>query len=67
MFILSSIYSGLGFWSGNHTWIYEHSQSKIFKNIKFLGETSNNWLNDLLGKNVYKALESCWLSLLPIL
>ena len=42
MFILSSITRGLKFRSVNHTSIYENSESKIFKNIKFLGETSNN-------------------------
>ena len=42
MFILSSITRGLEFRSVNHTSIYENSESKIFKNIKFLGETSNN-------------------------
>ena len=60
IFILSSISSGLEFWSVNHTSIYENSESKVFKNIKCLGEISNNWLNDLWGKNVYKTLESCW-------
>ena len=36
MFILSSISSGLEFSeSVNHTSIYENSESKIFKNIKF--------------------------------
>ena len=60
MFILSSISSGLEFWSVNHTSIYENSESKAFKNIKFLDEMSNNWPNDLFGTNVYKTLESCW-------
>ena len=39
---------------------YENSESKVFKNIKILSETSNNWPKDLLGINVYKTLESCW-------
>ena len=60
MLILSSISRGLEFWSVNHTSIYENSELKAFKNIKFLGEISNNWRNDLLGTNVYKTLESCW-------
>ena len=47
MFILSSISSGLKFWSVSHTSIYENSGLKVFKNIKTLGEISNNWLNDL--------------------
>ena len=43
MFILSSIPSGLEFWSYfdisvNHASIYENSELIIFKNIKFLGE-----------------------------
>ena len=46
MFILSSISSGLEFWSLNHTSIYENSKLKVFENIKFLGEVSDNWLND---------------------
>ena len=60
MFILSFISSGLEFWPVNRTSVYENSESKFFKNIKFLGEISNNWQNDLLGINVYKTLESCW-------
>ena len=59
IFILSSISSGLEFWSINHTSMYENSWSKVFKNIKFLGRICNNWPNDLLGTNVYKTLESC--------
>ena len=50
MFILSSISSSLDFWSVNHTSIYENYESKIFKNLKFLGEISNNWSNDLFEK-----------------
>ena len=60
IFILSSISSGLEFWLVNHTSLYEIYESKVFKNITFLGEISNNWPNDLLGTNVYKTLESCW-------
>ena len=59
MFILSSISSSLEFWSINHTSLYKNSESKDFKNIKLLGEISNNWPNDVLGTNVYKTLESC--------
>ena len=59
MFILSSISSGLEFWPVNHTSIYENSESKVFENIKFMGEISNNCPNDLLGTNVYKTLEFC--------
>ena len=28
--------------------------------MKVLCEVSNNWPNNLLGKNVYNTLESCW-------
>ena len=54
MFTLSSISRGLEFWPVSHTSIYENSESKVFKNIKIMGEISNNWTN------VYKTLESCW-------
>ena len=59
MLILSSISCGLEFWSVTHASIYENSESKVFKNIKIFGETSNNWPNDLLGTNLHKILESC--------
>ena len=59
MLILSSISSGLEFWSVNHTSIYENSRLNVFKNIRFSGEIFNNWPKDLLGKNIYKTLESC--------
>ena len=57
MLILSSISSGLEFWSENQTYIKIANQ-KLFKNIKFIGEISNNWSNDLLETNVYKTLKS---------
>ena len=60
MFTLSSISSGLEFWSVNHTSIHDNSELKVFKNIKFLSEISNNWPNDLFRMKVYKTLESCW-------
>ena len=60
IFILSSISSGLEFWSVNQTSICENSESNVFENIKFSGEISNNWPNDLLETNVYKILEFCW-------
>ena len=62
IFILSSFSGGLEFWSVNHTSMYENLKMKmvkVFKNIKFFGEISSNWPNDLLGTNVYKTLESC--------
>ena len=60
IFIISFISADLEFWSVNHTSIYESSESNIFKNRQFLGEISNNWLNDLFEANVYKTLEFCW-------
>ena len=42
MLILSSISSGLEFSSLSHTSTYENSELNVFKNIKFLGEISNN-------------------------
>ena len=60
MYILSAISKGLEFWSVNHTSIYENSESKVFKNIQFLCEISNNWPNDLVGINLYKTIEFCW-------
>ena len=60
MFSLFSISSGLEFWSVNYTSIYENSELKILKNIKFLSEICNNCPNDLLGTNVHKTPESCW-------
>ena len=58
MLILSSISSGLEFWSVRHTSIYKHFDSKVFRNIIFLGEISSNLPIDLRETNVYKALES---------
>ena len=52
MFILSFICSSLE----NHTSIFENSETKVFKNVKFLGEISNNWPKDLLETNVYKTI-----------
>ena len=60
MFILCIFSKRLGFWSVNQTLIYKNSESKVFKNIKFLGEISNNWPTDLLGTNIYKTLALCW-------
>ena len=59
IFILCSISRGLEFWSMNHTSIYENSKSNIFENVKRSGEICNNWPNDLLGTNTYKALQFC--------
>ena len=64
MFILLSIPSGLEFWSGTHASIYEHSESIVFENIKFLGEISNNWPNDLLRMN--KCIQEPWIMLIIV-
>ena len=53
------MFQGLQFWSLNHTSTYESSESKVYENIKCLGEISNNWPNGLLGTNVCKTLELC--------
>ena len=58
IFILSFISIGLEFSSVNNTSIYEKSKLKVFKNIEFLDNFSNNQPNDLLGTNEYKTLES---------
>ena len=42
MYVLSLISSGLELWSVNQTSIYENSELKDFKSIKFSGELSNN-------------------------
>ena len=60
MFILSSVCSGWEFWSVNHTSINENSELQVFKNIKVLGEISNNWPKNLFRMNKYKTIESCW-------
>ena len=52
IFILSFMSRGLDFWSVNYTSLYKSSASKVFKNIKFLGEISNNWPNSLLETKV---------------
>ena len=52
MFILSCISNRLEFWSLNHTLIYENSELKVFKKMKFLGEISNSSPNGLLETNV---------------
>ena len=59
MFALSTISSGLEFRSINHTSIYENFKLKVFKNIKFLGQISHNWSNNLFGKNVCRTPEPC--------
>ena len=62
MFILSSISSGLKFWSVNHNSVNENSELRVFKNIKVLGKISSNLPNDLLRTNVYKT----WIMLINV-
>ena len=57
MFILSFTSSGLEFWSVNLISLTEDSESKVFKNINFLGEASNDWLIELFKISVYKRIE----------
>ena len=60
MFILSTVSKGLEISLVNLTSINENSELRVFKNIKFLCEISNDWPHDLLQRNVYKTTESCW-------
>ena len=46
MFILTSISSGLEFWSVNNTFTYVNSELNFFKNINLLSEICNNSSND---------------------
>ena len=57
MFILYSVSNSLESWSVSHLSKYEDCEIKVFKNIKYLEEISNNWLNDLFVTNVYKTLD----------
>ena len=41
--------------------MYENFELKVFKNIKFVDEISNNWPNNLLVANVYKTFS--WIML----
>ena len=59
-FILSSISSGLEFWSVNHVSLYENSELNFLKDITFFSEISDNWPIDLFETSLYKALQSCW-------
>ena len=60
MFVLFSISSGLELCWVHNSSAYKNSESNVFKNIKFLGEISNNWPNNLLGINAYNTLEFYW-------
>ena len=60
IFILSYISRLLEFWSVNNTSTDKNFESKVLKNIRLLGEISNNWPKYLLGTNIYKTIEFCW-------
>ena len=66
MLFLSSIPSGLEFWSVNYTSVYEHSELNVFKYIKCLGKMSSNWPNDLLGIHIYIYIQDSWILLIII-
>ena len=57
MFILSCISKWLELSFGKHSSVCENFESKLF--IKLFGEMFNNQPRNLLGKIVYKTLESC--------
>ena len=57
MFILSCISKWLELSFGEHSSLCENFESKLF--IKLFGEMFNNQPRNLLGKIVYKTLESC--------
>ena len=59
IFLLSSISSGLEFWSVNNTSIYRDSELNAFKNAKFVGEICNNGPYDFLGTSICTTLGSC--------
>ena len=44
---LFSISNGLLFWSVSESSIYKNSELKVFRNIRFLFEISNNWPKEL--------------------
>ena len=63
IFILPFISRELELWSINHTSIYENSESNDFKNIKFLGEISNNWLRRFITNT---CIQDSWILLITI-
>ena len=63
-FTLSSISSGLLFWSVNHNWTDWNSSLVVFNIVNKCGEIVINWRNCLLGAKVNNALDACWKLLL---
>ena len=47
--ILASNSRRLEFWSVNDTSIHENSEWNVFKNLRFSGQISNNWPNNIYG------------------
>ena len=45
---LHHCFKHLEFISENETSMYQNSESKVFKNVKFVSEISNNWPSNLL-------------------
>ena len=60
MFTLSSISSGMLFWSVNHTLMDWNSALAVFKIVNEWGATGINWSNCLSGTEVKKTFDSCW-------
>ena len=56
MFILSSIFSGLEFWSVKHTSVYENSELNIFKNINFFGKDS--WILLIIVLKIWQCINT---------
>ena len=54
--ILSSISSGILFWSVNYTSVYKNFELNIFENINFVIEISNNWHQIICLEQMYTNL-----------
>ena len=64
IFTLSSISSGLLFWSVNHTWMDWNSKLVVFSIFNEWGKIVINWLNCLLRTKVNNTLDVYWQLLL---
>ena len=60
IFTLSSISSGLLFWSVNHNWIDCNPALVVFSIVNKWGKIEINWPNCLLGTKVNNSLDACW-------
>ena len=54
--ILSSISSGILFWSVNYTSVYKNFELNIFENINFVIEIFNNWHQMICLEQMYTNL-----------